>query len=356
MCANKKTFKGDYYSVNSILGNDWAIFYILCGGRSTGKSYDVMRWGIQRKVKLGDNLKWYWFRLTDNATKNLLAGGADKLVDPDLKRKYNLNLMTKNTTVYSYDKVTKTKKDGTQYESKVNKKEFLEVLSCSTFYNTKGVGYFDNEFKGEYLLVLDEMNREQSEKNSFDIVYNFVNLIENLVRETHTKIKVIMIGNTLDEASDILAAFNFIPDDLGRFKLKSKKCVIDNIRPNEAYLKRRKESIANILLPNASTFTNEISIDRSLLVSKRSATRPDLIIKFSKDQNDWFTLCNSKIVRDYKVSDEGHRVITMRKYLDDIYSEEKVKWVFEMFNARFLNYTSLACFKKFQKQLKLLKK
>lgn len=356
LLMSTKTYKGDYYSVNSIFGNDWAIFYILCGGRSTGKSYDVMKWGIRRKAKLKDQLKWYWFRLTDNAVKNLLAGGADKLVDPDLKRKYNLNLMSKNSTVYTYDKVTKTKKDGTEYEVKANQKEFLEVLSCSTFYNTKGVGYFDNEYKGEYLLVLDEMNREQSEKNSFDIVYNFVNLIENLVRETHTKIKVIMIGNTLDEASDILSAFNFIPDGFGRFKLKSKKCVIDNIKPNEAYLKRRKESIANILLPNASTFTNEISIDRSLLVNKRQATRPDRIIKFSKNSNDWFTLCNNRILRDYKKSDEGRNVTAMKKYLDEVYNQELVDWVFETFNARYLLFTSLACFKRFQKQLKLLKK
>lgn len=28
-----KTYKGEWYTVNSILGNDWARFYYLLGGR-----------------------------------------------------------------------------------------------------------------------------------------------------------------------------------------------------------------------------------------------------------------------------------------------------------------------------------
>ena len=38
-----KTYKGDWYTVNSILGNDWARFFYLLGGREAGKSYSVMR-------------------------------------------------------------------------------------------------------------------------------------------------------------------------------------------------------------------------------------------------------------------------------------------------------------------------
>ena len=134
------------------------------------------------------------------------------------------------------------------------------------------------------------MNREESEKNSFDIVYNFVNLLENIARSTKSKIRVVMIGNTLEEASDILSAFNFIPDDFGRFKLKKKRAVIDYIMPNEKYLKRRKGTLADILLPNASTFTNELEIDRSLLVNKRLCQYPIAVIKFTKTKDTWFTV------------------------------------------------------------------
>ena len=97
-----KTYKGEWYTINSIFGNDWAIFFALLGGREAGKSYSAMQWAVNRKFKLKDQCKFYWFRLTEAACDNLLADGGDKLVDPDLKRKYNINLLRKNTTLYTY--------------------------------------------------------------------------------------------------------------------------------------------------------------------------------------------------------------------------------------------------------------
>ena len=60
-----KTYKGEWYSINSILGNDWARFFYLLGGREAGKSYSVMKWATQRKLKNPENVKFYWFRLTE---------------------------------------------------------------------------------------------------------------------------------------------------------------------------------------------------------------------------------------------------------------------------------------------------
>ena len=349
-----KTYKGEWYTINSIFGNDWAIFYALLGGREAGKSYSAMQWAVNRKFKLRDNCKFYWFRLTEAACDNLLADNGDKLVDPDLKRKYNVNLFRKNTTLYSYTPVERETKNGNIVKEKKDIMPFCEVLACSTFYNTKGAGYFDNEYKGEYIIILDEMNREESERNSFDIVYNFVNLIENVARSTKTKIRVVMIGNTLEEASDILAAFNFIPDDFGRFKLKKKRCVVDYIKPNEAYLKRRKGTIADILMPDASTFTNELQLDRSLLVNKRKCIKPVSVIKFKKTKDTWFTVWNDNIIKDY--NKEQVTPVAMRRYLDEIYQQQLVDIVREKFDARAYKFANLATFKRFQKQMKLLKK
>ena len=349
-----KTYKGEWYTINSIFGNDWAIFYALLGGREAGKSYSAMQWAVNRKFKLRDGCKFYWFRLTEAACDNLLADNGDKLVDPDLKRKYNVNLFRKNTTLYSYTPVERENKNGKIIKEKKDVMPFCEVLACSTFYNTKGVGYFDNEYKGEYIIILDEMNREESEKNSFDIVYNFVNLIENVARSTKKKIRVVMIGNTLEEASDILAAFNFIPDDFGRYKLKKKRCVVDYIKPNEAYLKRRQGTIADILMPDASTFTNELQLDRSLLVNKRKCIRPVSVIKFKKTKDTWFTIWNDNIIKDY--NKEQVNAIAMRRYLDEIYQQQLVDIVREKFDARVYKFANLATFKRFQKQMKLLKK
>jgi hypothetical protein len=348
-----KTYKGEWYTVNSVFGNDWAIFYALMGGREAGKSYSVMEWATRNKLKKGDQFKFYWFRLTEAAADNLLADGGSKLVDPDLKKKYNIKTTKKNHTIYTYKEVEKEKKDGTIIKEKTDIKEFCEVLACSTFYNTKGVGYFDNTFKGEYFIVLDEMNREQSERNGFDIVYNFVNLLENIARSTKNRIKVVMIGNTLEEASDILAAFNFIPDDFGRYKLKSKRAVIDYIRPNEKYLERRKGTMADILLPDASTFTNEIKIDRTLLVNKRKRIAAQYIVKFNKTKDTWFTVWNNNIVHEY--NGESKYTIAMRRYLDEQFYPQQQAVILEQFDARAYKFTSLSCFKKFQKQMRLLK-
>lgn len=349
-----KTYKGEWYTVNSLFGNEWAMFYCMLGGRETGKSYSAMNWGTNRKLKKGDRLKMYWFRLTEAAANNLLADSANKFIDPDLKKKYNINTFKKNHTIYTYTPVITVDKNGKEHKSKTNVKEFCEVLACSTFYNTKGVGYFDNTFDGEYYIVLDEMNREESEKNSFDIVYNFVNLLENIIRSTKVKIKILMIGNTLEETSDILAAFNFLPDDFGRYKLKSKRCIIDYIKPNENYMKRRKGTAADIIMGNASTFTNEVMVDRSLLVNKRKCTRPSTIIKFTKEKDTWFTLWNDNIIKPY--NNEQRRAIAMRRYLDENYQQELVNIVREKFDARSYKFTNLACFKRFEKNLKLLKK
>lgn len=348
-----KTYKGDWYTVNSIFGNDWAIFFALLGGREAGKSYSAMKWGVENKLKKGDKFKFYWFRLTEAAANNLLADGGSKLVDPDLKTKYNINTFRKNHTIYTYTPIERETKNGKVVKEKTNVKEFCEVLACSTFYNTKGVGYFDNTFDGEYYIVLDEMNREMSEKNNFDIVYNFVNLLENIVRSTKTRLKVVMIGNTLDEASDILCAFNFLPDGFGRFKLKSKRCVIDYIMPNENYINRRKGTVADLMLPDASTFTNEMKADRSLLVNKRRKVRPAYVIKFKETKSTWFTLWNDNIISPY--NNEQKPTISMRRYLDEIYQQDLVDTVLNMFDARKLKFVNLACMRQFQKELRLLK-
>ena len=274
-----------------------------------------MKWATNRKLKNPDNVKFYWFRLTETQQKSLLANGAGDLIDPDLKRKYNLKTMTKGNIVYTYEEKERETKTGKTVTEKVNVKEFCRVMACSTFYNDKGRGYFDNEYKGEYIVILDEMNREQSERNTFDIVYAFVNQLENVLRSTSTKVKIIMIGNTLEEASDLLSAINFIPDGFGRYKLKRKQAVVDYIKPNEKYLERRKQASANLMMGQASTFTNEIDIDRSLIVNKRERKSPQYIIKFGRTKDTWFTVWNNHIVSDY--NKEQVKTISMSRYLDD---------------------------------------
>lgn len=295
-----------------------------------------------------------WLRLTETAARKLLANNAEKLVDPDLRRKYDLDLVTSGNNVYEVTK--RSKPDKTGKTKVIEKKLMARVYALSTFYNDKG-SIFDNQFLDDpnmrYNVAIDEFERESSsEKNNFDLLYACVNQLENLLRSTKERTKIFFLGNTLTEASEILCAFNFIPEDWGIYKLKSKRCVIHNIAPSDAYLKRRKGTIADILMPNASTFTNKIDTDTAL-INKKQLHAPSYIIKFTKDKKDWFTVWDSNIVCKY--NGEKKPVIAMRPYLDEVFSTDIQKNTILLFDTRSLQFRNLITFKQFQGCMELLK-
>ena len=381
MPRKKNKDKLPFYKLRSVLGYDWAIYYYLLGGRMAGKSYAVLDFYISQWQKY--DRVFYWLRLTEAGTGKLLRNNAEKLVDPDLRRRYNLNLKTIGENVYN---VT-VDADGTEHKTLMCK-----VLAISTFYSDKGQGYYDLQYllendKGYYNLCLDEMNREANEKNSFDIVYAFANEIENIVRNTKYNIRIICIGNTLQEASDLLCAINFLPDHFGRFKLvKNKKilnkmireyknaktskelqaihekykkydfgkrAVVEYMEPTESYRAMRNGSAAEILSGNSSTFTNEVEIDSSLIARHVRLEKPTSIIKFKKDKSTWFTVWDSNIIAPY--CGQNANVIAMRPYLDSVFQPELQKQIITLFDTRMFLFRDLSTFKRFQKELQLLK-
>lgn len=196
-------------------------------------------------------------------------------------------------------------------------------IPLSSFGKTKGVGYFDKDFTGHYNIVLDEFQLEEGErKTSFDILYNFIGMLENIARTTKSNIRVFLLGNTLEEASTILKAFNFLPEKFGRFYLKSKRCVIDNLEPTEEYLKDRKGSLADILGGDSmSNYTNQLTRDAKL-ITKQRVHIPQYIIKFGKQTNQWYTVWDSNIVRKYK-NEKVNSTVAMKPYLNDTYHPER---------------------------------
>lgn len=338
-----------FYDIRSILGNgNWAIFYFLLGGRQAGKSYSVTKFYVEQFIKTGT--PFYWLRLTERQSRQLLQNNAEKLVDPDIRRKYNLDLVTNGTNVYHVTKRSKPDKNG---KTKILEKKLMaRVLALSTFYADKGSGYFDNEYDGWYNIACDEFEREKNEKNTFDIMYALVNQLENLVRNTKGKIRVFFLGNTLEEASDILCGFNFIPEEYGRYRLKRKRAVIDYIEPSEAYKAMRKGSIADILMPEASTFSNKIEADNTV-VYKGRLTTPSIVVKFSKDKADWFTIWNSNVIKKY--NGEKKPVIAMKPYINEVFNVELRDQIIQQFDFRGFKYRDLITFKTFQKQIELIK-
>ena len=344
--------QSEWYNLRPILGHaNWAIFYLLLGGREIGKSYSVTNFFVDQWKNKG--IPFTWLRLTEAATRKLLMNNAEKLIDPDLRRKYNLDLVTSGNNVYEVTKRSEPDKDG---NTKILEKKLMaRVYAISTFYNDKG-SIFDKDFLNDpnmrYNIAIDEFQREEGEKNTFDITYSLVNQLENLVRSTKDRIKIFFLGNTLEESSDILCAFNFIPESWGIFKLKKKRAVIHNIAPTAAYIKRRTGTIADILMPTASTFTNKIDTDTTL-VTKQRLKEPSYVIKFRKNRDSWFTVWDSNIIRKY--NGEKKPVVAMRPYLDEVFNIDTQKQIMTLFDTRSFMFSNLITFKQFQKEMSLLK-
>lgn len=126
----------EWYDIRHILSYQWAFFYILLGARCTGKSYSVMDYCLRQFKKHGT--VFYWMRINEPSIKNMLANNAQKMVDPDLVRKYDLKLTVKSGAVYDHGKL------------------MAYVMPLSTAASFKGAAFYDKDYKGDYNIVLDE--------------------------------------------------------------------------------------------------------------------------------------------------------------------------------------------------------
>ena len=329
---SKKYEEYEWYSIRSLMGNSWAFFYIMIGGREAGKSYAVMKHFVKEWKLKGK--PFTWLRLTEASTKKLLSNNADKFVDADIRRKYGLKLSVKGCQVYD---------DG---------KPMAKILALSTFYSDKGVALYDNEYDLGYNIALDEFQREKGERNTFDITYAFVNQMENLVRSTKDNVRIFIIGNTLETASDLLVCFNFIPEKFGRYYVKKKRAVVDYIKPSKKYLDRRKGSVADLLTPDVSNFTNKIDVDKSR-ISKKQLKRPTAIIKFSKSKNEWFVVWDGNLIRKWN-KENIKNVIAMTPFLDEVFSTENRDQIINIYNNKGFWFRDLITQKRFTKYLMLL--
>ena len=139
---DKEAKQNEWYNLRPILGcANWALFYILLGGREVGKSYSVTNFFVDQFVNKG--IPFTWLRLTEAQTRKLLQNNAEKLVDPDLRRKYNLDLTTSGNNVYQVTRRSEPDKNG---KTKILEKKLMaRVYAISTFYSDKG-SIFDKDF------------------------------------------------------------------------------------------------------------------------------------------------------------------------------------------------------------------
>lgn len=383
----KHKYESQWYNLRPILGcANWAVYYILLGARETSKSYSVEDLFVSQFINEG--IPFYWLRLTDAQAKKLLQNNAAKLIDADIKRRYNLDLVTNGPEVYNVTKRSEPDKNG---KTKILEKKLMcHVFSLSTSYNQKG-SLFDKDFlndpKMRFNICLDEFERLPEERNTFDIVSAFKTQIENIVRSEKDRVKCFLIANKVETCGDLLTAFNFIPEEFGMYKLvKNKKklleclaklkkargheqeiikinkeyenidfgqrAVIHYLPNSEAYTARRHGTLASILDPNDSNFTNKIETDRSLL-SNDKLLKPRYVIAFTKNKDDWFTVWNNNIIARY--NKEKIQIIPMRRYLDQMYNEDLVNQIIVQYDTRNFLFHNLLTHKLFEKNIQTIK-
>ena len=388
----EKLAKTQWYSTRHLWSYWYMMMFILLGARERGKSYGITEDYVRDAKYKG--IPFYWLRLTEKQTIKLKQNKAEKLVDADIRRRYNLDLIVQGDNVYDVKReecIVKHQDGSETKETKiVEKRLFAHIYAVDTFYNDKG-SIFDKDFLNDpnmrYNIACDEFEREKGERNTFDLLYALVNQIENLIRSTKERVRVVFIGNTLEECSELLCALNFIPERNGIFQLvKNKKklieylnelkkcgndsekklivdykykdydfgkrCLIENIQNSEAYNVRRKGTFADILMPRASTFTNKIDTDNALIY-KGTLVAPSYVIKFTNNTDDWFTVWNSNVICKWK--GEKKPVRAMRPYINEVFNVEIQKTVIQTFDSRCYLFRNLITFKQFQNQLSLLK-
>lgn len=329
----------EWYTIRSLLGNQWANWFVMAGARERGKTFSVQDFVLNQffnpKSKLY-HVPFYWMRLNDIAIKNMMMNNGAKMFEPILVRKYHLeNIKVRGDSIFIGDLL------------------LCRVYSLSVAYNNKGAAIFDaHTFKGVNIII-DEVALEKGQRKTFDVVYNLKMQIENIVRSERKNVRVFMMLNNTEECPELMAMFGFIPIEFGVYKLKSKHCVIDYIANNEAYEKRRKTALANEIDNGTGNFTNKIERDLKLLFKGR-LQRPTYVVKFTKDQSDWFTIWDSKIVCPY----HGEKVpaIAMKRYIDDTFITESRDNIIEMTDVRAYMYKDILTQSLWYKNLELIKK
>lgn len=337
----------EWYKVNSLFGNTWAQLFVILGGRQTGKSYELQEFIIRQFLK--KRRLFVWMRLSKISVDKMLANNCDQLFDPDLVRKYNLDLVRSKQNVYL---VTKRDEKG-----KIVKKRLMgRVLAISEMSKEKGVAFYDKDYDGWINVIVDEFVREKDEKKTFDVTYNLANSLENILRNRSEKMRVVLIGNMCGEIAEVLGSLNFLPQEFGRYKLKRKRAVIDYLPATDAYKEMRKGAIANLLLGDETgNFNNKSNRTWNRIYTRGVGNlKPKSIIKFSRDQGDWFTVYEKNVIRKWK-GEKCKEVISMRPYIDEVFIPELRDSVFSLFDAKGLWFNDIVSATLFEARLADLK-
>ena len=357
---------GLYLTPHAIMGYHNITHFVVVGSRGRGKSVFSLDAAIDYKRKYGyENVKIFYFRVSDSSVKAMLANKGAKAIDPILVNKYKLEITTKNNVLYDAGKPLI---------------EFYPLVSAGKV--GKGVNLYDANFlnnrpinpktgkpiKRFIFVIIDEfLLAEGVEKKTVgDPVAQFKIYMESILRDQerldYDAVRCFYLANAVSECAPWLGQlFNYIPTpgDFGIKKLTRKHCIIWNVPNSEAYLEKRKKSYTSDIFDyeNDPNYTNIVKRDLETIMPKNhKLNKVTSVIMFSKYPQDWFCIYDDRYIRLYrKESVKKEKYIAMIRHLDTTFIPDIVKNIFEMYDARAFMYADLISQASFSAKMKLLK-
>ena len=331
--------------------------FVYTATRGIGKSVISVETAIILKRKYGyDNVKCFYFRLTDQSIKAMIANKAAKAIDPFLIDKYHLEITCKNNIVYDHGKPLI---------------EFYALVSAGS--KGKGVNLYDCNYwkvpqKRFIVTIWDEfLMAEGVEKKSVgDPVAQYKIYMEAILRDAERQpydaVYNYFLANSVSECASVTGAlFNYIPNPENHniVKLTRKHTIFWNVPITEAYREKRKKSYnADIMdYENDPNYTNIVARDLELIKPKKTRIHKVTdVIKFSKYKPDWFCVYDGKYIRRYRNECfKKDKIVAMKRYLDSNYDPDKAKNILDRFDCRNFMYCDIMSQALFQAQLKLIK-
>ena len=330
-----------WYTIRALLGHHDVNHYFLIGSRQRGKTFAVeeyiLRCFFNPKHPLY-HVPFYWMRLSDIAIKSMKENHAAKMFEPLLVKQFKLyDLKVRGDSVFLAD--------GTL---------LCRIYGLSTAYNQKGAALFDaSTFKGVNCIV-DEIAFEKGQKKTLDPAYNLSLQIENICRNQRKNVKIFYLFNSTEDAPEILTAIaHFIPIEFGVYKLKRRHCVIDYMPNTKGYEEMRKNALATDIDVGGSNFTNKVVRDIELIYKGRLG-KPQMVIAYSKDQSDWYTIYEGNVICPY--NGEKKNIIAMKRYINNQFLPEVRDSIIEQEDVRAFKYKDIYTQTTWRKNMEAIKK
>lgn len=339
--------------------------FVFTAVRGIGKSVISVETAIILKRKYGyENVKCYYFRLTNQSIKAMLANKAEKAIDPYLINKYDLDITCKGNIVYDHGK---TLIEFYPLVSAGSKGKGVNLYDCN-FFSNRPKGRNGKPIKRFVVTIWDEfLMAEGVEKKSVgDPVAQYKIYMEAILRDAerlpYNAVYNYFLANSVSECAPITGAlFNYIPkpDNHRIVKLTRKHAIFWNVPVTRQYLEKRKKSYNSDIMDyeNDPNYTNVIEKDLQLIKKKSvRLIRLTNVIKFSTMRTDWFAVYDNLYIRRYR--GEGfkrEKVIAMKRYLDEMFSQEVANNVIERYDNRNFMFADIMSMSMFQAKLKQIK-